>query len=562
MKQLNRRIWRRVVVCGMFLSFAAHLHAWEPNAEDLDVAIKAGNFTGHFTNLTNWLNERIPTDPGKITEAGMKELLKDPVFIGALVQRQFIAALGVDNAGAFVRVDSTHKDFLDWLMEDTQEGDYHYFALPATFLDWVLQNTEAMDLCLLSGGAPSTKSLDVWRKLVNADPESKEGIYLKLAIAVSLSAPSGASHWIETPTDPVLRYELYKSAHKNSELLPIFDTLTVWEYRRVVSSWASDRELVWARKMLNTWRPDLREEQRVHKVVSEVWRRNSPFGYGLGGFKTVLAGGGKCGGRSWFGMMICHAFGIPSIGVGSPGHASMTYKAADGDWKTAYSPAWEKCKIEGLRGPDFLAKVHERSHIPEFSHIQHLQWLASALRSKESADTVTAIADKIRESISTLDPVRIIAMPKTPIVEEPPFEAKPGVIHIEAETFNKSLAQASEPGRQKNLVHIYDCYAGGKQVNFQKNMNVSWIEYPLDVPEPGVYGLTMRVAAVNYKQVLEVSSGKEKLATIKIPNTTGLWQTTDEVDIRLEKGLQTLRFSAPYQRGIALRWLELKLKRQ
>jgi len=54
--------------------------------------------------------------------------------------------------------------------------------------------------------------------------------------------------------------------------------------------------------------------------------------------------------------------------------------------------------------------------------------------------------------------------------------------------------------------------------------------------------------------------GKDKLATMKIPNTTGLWRTTREVEIRLKKGVQTLRVSAPYQRGIAVRWLELKLK--
>ena len=134
------------------------------------------------------------------------------------------------------------------------------------------------------------------------------------------------------------------------------------------------------------------------------------------------------------------------------------------------------------------------------------------------------------------------------------------MIHIEAETFTQSLAVAGNPGEQKGLVYVHDCYTGGKQVYFQKNMNESWVEYAVDVPTSGVYGVKMRVAAPNYKQVLNISSGKDKLATIKIPNTTGLWRTTQEVDVRLKKGVQTLRMSAAFQRGVAIRWLELKRK--
>jgi len=62
------------------------------------------------------------------------------------------------------------------------------------------------------------------------------------------------------------------------------------------------------------------------------------------------------------------------------------------------------------------------------------------------------------------------------------------------------------------------------------------------------------------EQVLKISSGSEKPITIKLPSTIGLWQTTQEVNIPLEKGVQTLRISAPLQRGVALRWFELKPK--
>ena len=159
------------------------------------------------------------------------------------------------------------------------------------------------------------------------------------------------------------------------------------------------------------------------------------------------------------------------------------------------------------------------------------------------------IANNIQAATAKLEPVLIVALPETPSKAETPFKAEPGVIHIEAETFSGISG-----------VNVYDCYTGGKQVNFQKNIDESWIEYAVDVPASGVYGLKMRIAAPNYKQVLNISSGKDKLATMKIPNTTGLWRTTREVDMRLNKGVQTIRVSAPYQRGIAVRWLGLMSK--
>jgi hypothetical protein len=68
----------------------------------------------------------------------------------------------------------------------------------------------------------------------------------------------------------------------------------------------------------------------------------------------------------------------------------------------------------------------------------------------------------------------------------------------------------------------------------------------------------MKVATPNFDQILEISIGGNKLAAVQVPNTTGLWGTTPAADIKLEKGWQTLRISAPFQRGIAVRSLELK----
>lgn len=146
-------------------------------------------------------------------------------------------------------------------------------------------------------------------------------------------------------------------------------------------------------------------------------------------------------------------------------------------------------------------------------------------------------------------PAPSIPAPGSKTVPEAPFKVAPGVLHVEAETFSGMSG-----------VRVYDCFTGGKQVNYQKNIAGSWIEYQIDVPATRTYRLTMRIATPNSKQVLDLSCGTDKLATIQIPNTTGLWGTTEQVSIPLKKGTQTVRFSAPFQRGIAVRWFELKAK--
>jgi hypothetical protein len=126
-------------------------------------------------------------------------------------------------------------------------------------------------------------------------------------------------------TEPLNSHEYFKTVHQNKELFPSFDQLTVWEYTHILSSGATDADLTWAREMVNTFRPDLRQDEMVVNSTSFVWRRSAPPQFypngGYQDFKNVLAGGGKCGPRSSWSQMVCHAFGIPAIGVGQPGHA-------------------------------------------------------------------------------------------------------------------------------------------------------------------------------------------------------------------------------------------------
>jgi len=556
-----KRLTQLVIVCSMVLSLTMSVCAWEPDTNDLNKAIKTGDFTAYFANVSAWLKGKTPAGPGNVSDARMTALLRDPVFLKALCQRQLIAKHGVDTMGKFAKAGPANKKFLAWLLPNTEAMDLYLVGATPTGLGKRELNKYSLPVA----------SLDLWRELYDTDPDSREGLYLKLAIATAISPPQGMSyvgaHGIgAVPIVPVERYKQFKTAHQKKELFPIFDTLTVWEYRKIVESWAADRGLVWVRQMVNTWRPDLRKNQQVHRIVSEVWRRNSPIPFSKG-FITVMEGGGKCGPRSWFGRMTCRAFGIPAVGVGQPGHAAFAIKAADPSsepqpgsvWKVVYGRGWHVSKCEGVKGPEFLAEAEARAREPEFSQGEHLRWLASTLTVKARAEAVLRVVRNIQKPVPIRADGMVTAaagsdrsspMPICRPAPEAPFKPVPGVLHVEAESFSGKSA----------AVNVYDCFTGGKQVNFQKNIDSSWIDYKIDVPAAGTYGLTMRLATPNREQVLDLNCGTVRLATIQVPNTTGLWGTIEEVDIKLKKGTQTLRFAAGYQRGIAIRWLELKAK--
>lgn len=553
MLSLRRQAVRLFIVGLMVSSLCATTRAWEPNAKELDAAIAAGGFSGYLTSLSAWVGTKVPADTNAISEAGMQALIKDPAVLKALTLRHFIAKCGSQNLDAFAAADPSNKAFLTWL----------------------LNNTEAMDLCLI-GATPNglgqradnswsvpPSALAIWKRIYDADADSKSGLYLKLAIAVGLNPPGtgerGAGQ-AEKPADPLARYNHYKSAHKNGELFPTFDTLTVWDLRQVVKSNASDADLAWGREMVNTWRPDLRNKEQVVVTTSSVWRRNSPIPHD-GSFKNVLSGGGKCGPRSSWAVFICQAWGLPAFGVGQPAHACVAYRSGYPSaepqpgcrWKVAQGRGWAASKLDGMSGNDFFAGIIERERRDDFAQVEHLRWLASAapaaaqpavLNVVRAVQKVSAAA-AAAEASSQKDPV----IPAPAIKPEPPFAAKPGVIHVEAEAFAKMSG-----------VSVLDCYTGGKQVNFGQSANNSSVEYALDVPAAGTYAVTMRTAAVNVDQTLNIVRGTNTLATVKVPQTHGLWGTTEEVEIRLDKGAQTLGVSAPFQRGVALRWLELKAK--
>ena len=596
--QTIRTLARKAILAATILwSLPTLLQAWEPNAKDLDAAITTGDFAGYLAGVTAWLDQKAPAvEPSETAAAALAKLFNDPGFANALDQRQLIIKTGAKQLGAFAKANPERRAFLGWLLKNTQALDLYLEGAVPVGLAAREQNGYALPLA----------ALEIWAKIFSADPDSKEGLCLRLAVATALRPPGTGNRGAgmqTTPTDPLVRYQYFKAAHNNKELFPSFDHLTVWEYQHVVSSCASETDLTWARDMINTFRPDLRADELVVNSTSFVWRRAAPANFypngGYQNFKNVLAGGGKCGPRSSWAVMVCQAFGIPAIGVGQPAHACVAYKAANpmtqpqpgSAWKVAYGRGWEVSTLEGMKGPDFLAGVEKRTDLEKFSRVEHLRWLASALASSDKASAVMAIARKIDDSITApktdlsaslkadeadADPgVKAGAnagQPKAPPAAsanhlEQPIRAVSGAMHVEAASYARTGGKISWGGQIPHVL-VHDCFTGGKQVYFQQQMKEQWADYTLDIPASGAYQISMKAACVNEDQLLEVCSGARVIAAVPIPLSYGLWEETQPVELKLDGGLQTIRVQTPisvnaenHKRGIALRCFDLKPKR-
>ena len=564
---------RWLALAGATLLFPFTSQAADPGTKDLDAAITAGDFSAYVGNLSAWLGRKVPADATRLSEADLKSLLKQPLLNAALVQRQFIAKAGADSLATFAKADPASKKFLTWL----------------------LRNTTAMELCLEAATPTGLKAreentwtlpsgtLELWKKLFATDPDAKDGIYLKLAIATALAPPGkvniGAGG-AATPADPLVRYNHFKAAYMNKELVPSFANLTVWDYTKIVSSGASDADLAWGREMIRTFRPDLGATEMVVDMTGLVWRRNSPVPYT--NMKTVLQGGGKCGPRSSFAVFINQACGIPAIGVGQPAHACVAWRGIDGVWRVGYGKGWAASKLDGLTGPEFVEGCVARSQTAVFSQVEHLRWLASALSTHAQAGAVLAIAKKIAQEVpattvdlnaslkpeeANADPGEEAAKPGAPAdrknssttAQTGPIRPVNGVLHLSAGAYIKQEGQSMFGGPS---IILQDSHTGGKQVYFPQQLGSCWVEYSIDVPAAGKYDLTMQAAAVNDSQFLQVGSDAfNAVSLVRIPMTHGLWATTAPVDVKLVEGVQNIRVTViPNQRGVALHSFELRAK--
>jgi hypothetical protein len=286
-------------------------------------------------------------------------------------------------------------------------------------VDPLLADKDLMLQMLVADGAAGGKygqAMNIYTDIQKASPKAKEGIFQRLAMAVSLAhatpivkrdRPTGAEGMEASDSDtvdqsskfidPVQRYLSYEKWYEAGELQKGFKDLNVWNLRRVVDGADPDEILAWGRQMLHTLRPDCIPDDDDTLVFVEVV--NKEIAYGSGGLvndlpdkhfmQNILANGGICGRRGFFCRFILQAFGVPSTERVEPGHSTVTLWHPSG-WKTMLGGGWGKsnrgyyAKMGGGGGGygadvNFLTSSQAREDETAFMRVKRAQWIASLM---------------------------------------------------------------------------------------------------------------------------------------------------------------------------------------
>jgi chitin-binding protein len=212
-------------------------------------------------------------------------------------------------------------------------------------LSWVLATPEALDG--LTGGGEIAGSwarmLEVLHAVMTGVEGTREGLGLRVALATALTWSEPVTAMADdAPIDPVARCRNFLAWDREGQLDPAFRTLSVWELRYVVGSWATDDDLAWARANIKA---DCRERGKIGDAVHGMVKYTLENKDGVsvqegrrfyGGrpmtLPTIVEVGGVCGAISRFGTSMCQAFGIPAMPVGQPGHCAFIWQKEPHQW--------------------------------------------------------------------------------------------------------------------------------------------------------------------------------------------------------------------------------------
>ncbi len=502
------------------------------------------------------------------------------------------------------------------LAEFAQQSPEH-----GKLIEQFLANEALMAQMLVADGPTKGKfgeAMKIYTDIQKASPKAKDGIFQRLALAVSLThsvpiqkqVPSAdddadvsdttasivkdSSHLI----DPVKRYLSYEKWYLNGELQPGFKDLSVWSLTMVVNGEEPDEVYAWGRQMLNNLRPDCIPNDGDTSVYVDVVDKE--IRYGSGGLindlperqfmENILANGGICGRRAFFGRFILRAFGVPTAARKQPGHATLGHWHPNG-WQTRLGEDhWGK----GARGRysamndsrtksygvdiHFLASTQAREDATAFMRVKRAQWIGALVGEDAKPGLITdsgkskgpapkkgneikklifwndlALQEQ-RRIISGLEagkgkssnPASVAA--KAPAATEKVTVDDKGVITIPSAACSSPTESTSAlyRGGQTDLIVFVKNKAGETHLHLSRYSKESdTFEYTFDVPKAGKYKLTADVATPMPNHLLFASSNGGADVEIKLPYTIGMWNKTAPVEIELKAGKNVLKFHGP-----------------
>jgi hypothetical protein len=533
-------------------------------------------------------------------------------------------ALGVSNLLASDKLDGKLAQFM--VLTDATPRGLAVFAQKSPEhekgVQQLLDNKELMIQMLVADGPNSGKygeAMKIYTDIQKVSPKAKEGLFQRLAVAVSLGHAVPATKRIASVggdnmegsgseaeggkdpgslyIDPVKRYLSYEKWTLAGELQPSFKNLSVWNLALAVDSPDPDEALAWAREMLHTLRPDCIPSDSNTSAFVDVVDKEIRYGSDevkndrpeLAFMQNVLANGGICGRRGFFGRFVLMAFGVPAVERVEPGHSTLAHWHPDG-WKTRlggnfgmsnrgyYSKMAGRLKFYGA-DVNFVAMSQAHEDVTAFMRVRRAQWIG-ALAGEPRKPGLITYSGKTRgptppkkgeivkpifwNDLALEEQRRIVAgmdatkekmpNPSSVAAKAPAATGKitvdeKGVITIPSAACSsptESTKSLYHGGFTDLIVFVKDNKSDETRLHLSRYSKASdSFEYTFDAPKAGKYTLVASVATPKWDQRLFATANGGPPVEMALPYTIGLWGKSAPVTIELKAGKNVLRFHGP-----------------
>ncbi|MFU8847086.1 MAG: hypothetical protein ACNA77_00010 [Opitutales bacterium] len=476
-------------------------------------------------------------------------------------------------------------------------------------------DTGLMVQMLIADGPNGNKygeAVKIYNDIQQASPRAKEGVLRRLALAISLGHATPVSRRerdISTGSvddeafdestlnsddlsrfiDPVERFLNYEKWYLAGELDPGFKDLCAWSMVMVVDGRDSDETLAWGREMLRNLRPDCIPVNGDTSIYVDVVDNEIAYTPSLVKedrpellfMQNILANGGICGRRAFFGRFVLRAFGVPTTARSQPGHATLAHWHPDG-WKTRLGGDWgpgnrgRHARMNRTRSSpygvdlNFLASSQARLDANAFIKVKRAQWIGALMGEEPKLGLVTRDDNSDEESLSFWHELalheqrRIIAeqdanrgAASSSMAAAPPAPAATGKITVDAagvitipsaatSSPTESTSNLSRGGAKDLLVFVKDHKADITRLHVSRYSSASdTFTYQFNAPKAGKYQLVATVATPRWDRRLNASANGGTAVEIPLPYTLGLWEKTEPVEVVLAAGRNELTFQGP-----------------
>ncbi len=533
---------------------------------------------------------------------GMDGILGSTALDGKLAQAMVIATANPRDLAKFAAKSPGNKNLIEQL----------------------LANKDLMIQMMVADGPTGGKfgeAMRIYTDIQKASPKAKEGVFQRLALAVSLAHAvpiekqattggdsmegddAGAGGASANIIDPVKRYLSYEKWYQGGELDPGFKDLSVWNMAMGVNANDPDEVLAWGREMLRNLRPDSVPDDGDTSLYVDVVNMEIRYGSGdvqydrpeLALMQNILANGGICGRRAFFGRFALQAFGVPTAARKEPGHATLAHWHPAGwatrlggeskpgeNWRPGGRGFYAAMNDSRTRsyGADvnFHASSQAREDAAAFMRVKRAQWIGALVGEEPKPGLITwsgksrgpkplkpgevekpifwnelALHEQ-RRIIAGLKSAKSASSGTAPVAAtEPKATGKvtidnKGVITIPAAACSsptESTKALYRGGHTDQILFLQD-KSGETLLHLSRYSKESdTFEYTFDAPKAGKYQLVASVVTPKWDQHLFATPNGGTPVEMPLPYTIGLWGKTEPVVIELKAGTNVLKFHGP-----------------